>query len=346
MKRLLSAIIIATNVLLSSASFADEINNDYCVSLRTLSVSIAVNMRKGVPLESMIAWALSQESRIEKFLVDPQAVLRPVVYYIYGFQHDKTTSPVQIGNLVIGQCRNGGYGNIASREALPFGNEAAPRKRKRIVNSGSYSIGTGWPIAEGLVVTNHHVVKGKSEISLLLSDSRRVRASILKVDAANDLALLQVDDIDALPPALPIADKPAPLGAKVFTIGYPHPDIMGSQPKLTDGIISALSGLQDDKRTYQITVALQSGNSGGPLINMQGKVVGIVTSKLSAMSVFRWTGDLPQNVNYAMKSSLLLDLLERMGEQDLVLDEVEIGGEGLQHLAAAVKDSVLIVIAQ
>ncbi|MEE8481721.1 MAG: trypsin-like peptidase domain-containing protein, partial [Acidiferrobacterales bacterium] len=119
-----------------------------------------------------------------------------------------------------------------------------------------------------------------------------------------------------------------------------------SQPKLTNGIISSLSGLQDDKRTYQITVALQSGNSGGPLINMQGKVVGVVTSKLSAMTIFRWTGDLPQNVNYAMKSGLLLDFLERLGEQDLVLDEIDSVGNSLQALAAAIKDSVLIVVAQ
>lgn len=346
MKLLLSIIIIAANLLLSSVSIAEEVDEEYCSSLRKISVTIATNMRKGVPLESMIAWGTSQETRIEKFLVDPQAVLRPMIYYVYGFQYDKTVSPIEIGNLVIGQCRNGGYGNVAPRAVRHPGFKAKPGKRKRIVDSGSYSIGTGWPIAEGLIVTNYHVVKGRNELSLLLSDNRRVQASIMIVDTENDLALLKVDEPNVLPPALRIAEKPASLGAKVFTIGYPHPDIMGSQPKLTNGIISSLSGLHDDKRTYQITVALQSGNSGGPLINMQGQVVGIVTSKLSAMSVFRWTGDLPQNVNYAMKSGLLLDLLESLGEQDMVLDEVEPVGENLQQLAAAIKDSVLIVIAQ
>ena len=346
MKLLLSVFILAGNLLLSTITLADEINNDYCLSLRKLSVSLAVQMRKGVSMESMIAWAASQEYRIEKYLIDPQAVLRPIVYYVYGFQHDASTSPDQIGNLVIGQCRNGGYGNVSPRQVSEPRDNREPGKRKRIVTSGSYSIGTGWPVAEGLVVTNHHVISGRNNISLILSDNRRLSASILEVDTTNDLALLRVDDVDALPPALMIAEKPAPLGAKVFTIGYPHPDIMGSQPKLTDGIISSLSGLQDDKRTYQVTVALQSGNSGGPLINMQGKVVGVVTSKLSAMTIFRWTGDLPQNVNYAMKSGLLLDLLERLGEQDLVLDEVDSGGGSLQTLAAAIKDSVLIVVAQ
>lgn len=346
MKLLLSILIVTGSLLLPPASFAEEIDSDYCFSLRKLSVSLAVQMRKGVTLDSMIAWAASQEYRVEKYLVDPQAVLRPIVYYVYGFQHDKTTSPGQIGNLVIGQCRNGGYGNVSPRQVSQPGGDRQSGKRKRIVNSGNYSIGTGWPIAEGLVVTNHHVISGRNTISLILSDNRRLSASVLEVDTVNDLALLQVDDVGALPPALMIAEKPAQLGTKVFTIGYPHPDIMGSQPKLTNGIISSLSGLQDDSRTYQITVAVQSGNSGGPLINMQGKVVGVVTSKLSAMTIFRWTGDLPQNVNYAMKSGLLLDFLERLGEQDLVLDEIDSVGNSLQALAAAIKDSVLIVVAQ
>ena len=72
-------------------------------------------------------------------------------------------------------------------------------------------------------------------------------------------------------------------------------------------------------------MALQSGNSGGPLIIMDGELVGIVTSKLSATKVFRWTGDLPQNVNYAMKSRFLLHLLEQAVDTDLVLDEVPAG---------------------
>lgn len=335
-----------TNLVWSAFSLASEINPDYCFALRKLSVSLASQMRKGVSLDSMIAWAESQDHQIEKYLDDPQAVLRPLVYYIYDFQADKRASPDQIGNLVIGKCRNGSYGNVPPASASRVLDQHQPGEREKIAEGEGVSMGTGWPIAEGLVVTNYHVIAGRNNIVLIRTDNRRVNASILEVDTENDLALLRVDDVDLLPPALMIADKQESLGAAVFTIGYPHPDIMGSQPKLTNGIVSALSGMQDDKRAYQITVALQSGNSGGPLINMQGKVVGIVTSKLSAMNVFRWTGDLPQNVNYAMKSGLLLDFLERLGERDLVLDEVKPGGGNLQILAGAIKDSVLIVIAR
>jgi len=343
---ILLVVVLFTNLVLSTFSFANEVNPKYCSTLREVSVSLAVQMRKGVSLESMIAWAESQDHQIEKYLDDPQAVLRPLVYYIYDFQADKRASPDLIGNLVTGKCQNGSYGNIPSESASTIMDQNEPGEREKLVEGGSYSMGTGWPIAEGLVVTNHHVIAGHNDIVLIRTDNQRVNASILDVDTVNDLALLRVEDTDSLPPALMIADKQAGLGAKVFTIGYPHPDIMGSQPKLTDGIISALSGLQDDKRTYQTTVPLQSGNSGGPLINMQGKVVGVVTSKLSAMKVFKWTGDLPQNVNYAMKSSLILDFLERQGERDLVLEEVQPGGGNLQNLAGAIKDSVLIVVAR
>lgn len=339
-------VVLFSNLVMSAFSLANEINPKYCATLREVSVSLAVQMRKGVSLESMIAWAESQDHQIEKYLDDPQAVLRPLVYYIYDFQHDRQASADQIGNLVVGKCRNGSYGNIPVESGSAAMNQGQPREQERLVEGENYSMGTGWPIAEGLVVTNNHVISGSSDIVLIRTDNKRVSATILDVDTRNDLALLRVDDVEALPPALMIADKQASLGAKVFTIGYPHPDIMGSQPKLTNGIISALSGLQDDKRTYQTTVPLQSGNSGGPLVNMQGKVVGVVTSKLSAVKVFEWTGDLPQNVNYAMKSSLILDFLERQGERDLVLDEVKPGGGNLQNLAGAIKDSVLIVVAR
>jgi S1-C subfamily serine protease len=349
MRKLILLIVAMAALLAPSVAPAAEINRDYCVALRKLSMSIATEMRRGAPLASAISWAKAQEYQIEKYLVDPQTVLQPLVYYIYGYQYDRGTAVGEIGNLVLGQCRNGVYGNVVAREksapeqyARPGQGAAQPEERVE----GGHSMGTGWPIAEGLVVTNYHVIAGYQDISLIRTDKQKVPATILEVDKENDIALLRVGDISALPPALAIAKTDATLGSQVFTIGYPHPDIMGSQPKLTSGIVNALSGFQDDKRTYQVSVALQSGNSGGPLINMNGEVVGIVTSKLSAIKVFRWTGDLPQNVNYAMKSQYLLNLLEQSGDMDLVLEELPHGSGTLQSHAEKIKDSVLIVVAR
>jgi S1-C subfamily serine protease len=342
--------VIALGVLTAPTIVAaEEINRDYCTALRKLSMSVASQMRKGTRLQNAVSWARAQEHKVEKYLENPQTVLQPLVYYVYGYQHDSATTIGEIGNLVMGQCMNGAYGNIAARTQAPAEQYASPRRNQpqpATPSEGGYSMGTGWPIAEGLVVTNHHVIAGHNDVVLIRTDGERIGASVLEVDADHDIALLRVDDIDALPPALKIADHGIPIGSKVFTIGYPHPDFMGSEPKLTSGIINALSGFRNDRRTYQISVALQSGNSGGPLISMDGEVVGIVTSKLRAIKVFRWTGDLPQNVNYAMKSRYLLHLLKQAVDMDLVLDEVPAGSDSLQSHAAKFKDSVMIVVAR
>lgn len=330
-------------------SHAEEINRDYCDSMRKLSMSIATQMRKGAPLASAVSWAKAQEYKVSKYLEDPQTVLEPLVYYIYGFQYDRKTTIGEIGNLVMGQCRNGVYGNIiAIQDTTPGGGaKASPRDSGPAAPvEATYSMGTGWPVAEGLVVTNYHVIAGYQDIMLVRTDKQQISASVYEIDQKNDIALLRVNDVDMLPAALAVSENKTSIGAEVFTIGYPHTDIMGSQPKLTSGIVNSLSGFQDDKRTFQVSVAVQSGNSGGPLINMNGEVIGIVTSKLSAMKVFRWTGDLPQNVNYAMKSRYLLDLLQNSGDMDLVLDEISPGAGSLQSHADRIKNSVMIVVAR
>lgn len=349
MKKFYLIIAIAFVLPATPVSHAEEINRDYCDSMRNLSISIATQMRKGAPLASAVSWAKAQEYKVSRYLEDPQTVLEPLVYYVYGFQYDHKTTIGEIGNLVMGQCRNGVYGNtIAIQDAAPGGGvKASPRDSGPAAPvEGTYSIGTGWPVAEGLVVTNYHVIAGYQDIMLVRTDKQQISASVYEIDQKNDIALLRVSDVDMLPPALAVSEKKTSIGAEVFTIGYPHTDIMGSQPKLTSGIVNALSGFQDDKRTFQVSVAVQSGNSGGPLINMNGEVIGIVTSKLSAMKVFRWTGDLPQNVNYAMKSRYLLDLLQNSGDMDLVLDEISPGASSLQSHADKIKNSVMIVVAR
>ena len=97
----------------------------------------------------------------------------------------------------------------------------------------------------------------------------------------------------------------ARLGEGVAAFGYPHVDLLSSSGNFTLGNITALSGIGDDSREVQISAPVQSGNSGGPLLDMGGNIVGIVASKLDALKVAARGGDLPQNVNFAIKSSLL-----------------------------------------
>jgi S1-C subfamily serine protease len=219
------------------------------------------------------------------------------------------------------------------------------QEEKSEVKQGTVTFGTGWPVAGGFVVTNYHVVKGHEEILLLCKDGQEIPAAIAAYDSANDLVLLKATEPRKLPPALPLATRPARVGEKVFTIGYPHPDLMGAEPKLTDGIINSLTGVGNDPRTYQISIPVQAGNSGGPLLNMNGEVVGIVTAKLSASEVFKWTGDLPQNVNYAIKTPYLSVLLSSTSDAANIR-ELPSGKTDLPTLASRIEPSVMIVIAE
>ena len=99
-------------------------------------------------------------------------------------------------------------------------------------------------------------------------------------------------------------------GQKVFTIGFPNIGIQGFEPKYTEGVISSLTGMQNNPRFFQISVSVQPGNSGGPLVDDKGRVVGIVTAKLDDIASLVATGSIPQTVNYAVKSSFVLSMLE------------------------------------
>jgi len=139
-----------------------------------------------------------------------------------------------------------------------------------------------------------------------------ISAKAVKVDTANDLALLKADGkFRALAVA---ASRAVKLGSTVVTVGFPNIVLQGFAPKFARGEIAALTGPQDDPRFFQISVPLQPGNSGGALVDERGNAIGIVSGKLSAVAALKVTGELPENVNYAVKSSFLLGFLESVPE--------------------------------
>lgn len=217
-------------------------------------------------------------------------------------------------------------------------------KREETAKTGT-CFGTGWPVASGFVITNNHVVEGRNHITLIRPDGVKIPASVAAHDAFNDLALLKVEDTGLLPAALPLSPKPAVLGEKVITIGYPHPDLLGVKPKLTEGVISSTSGLGDDPRALQISVPIQAGNSGGPLVNMEGTVVGIITSKVDAVKMFKWTSDLPQHINYGIKISYLNGLLSSVPQKKRIDTLKPFKYTSVQELAEKIRSSVLMIMA-
>jgi len=122
--------------------------------------------------------------------------------------------------------------------------------------------------------------------------------------------------------ALPVAaSRAVKLGGTVATVGFPNIGLQGFAPKLAKGEIASLSGAGDDARHFQISVPVQPGNSGGALVDERGNVVGVVSAKLSAAAALKTSGALPENVNYAIKSSYLLSFLESVPEVSARLKE-------------------------
>jgi S1-C subfamily serine protease len=168
--------------------------------------------------------------------------------------------------------------------------------------------GTGFFVTDdGYLISNNHVVKDAVRVCLRTS-AGLIDAKVVQVDADNDLALLKAEGKFS---PLPIAESGVvKLGGTVATIGFPNIEMQGFSPKLTKGEISSTNGFQDDPRYFQISVPVQPGNSGGALVDERGNVIGIVSAKLSARVALATSGALPEDVNYAVKSSLLLSFLE------------------------------------
>jgi serine protease Do len=182
----------------------------------------------------------------------------------------------------------------------------APKPEEEKVSSG-----TGYFVTNaGHVVTNHHVVQGCSTIAVFSGDQPAAEGRLLGSDETNDLAVLKTE---LKPPKVANIRIGARLGDPVAVFGYPLSTVLASSGNFTLGNITALAGLRDDTRHLQISAPVQSGNSGGPLLDASGNLVGTIISKLNAMKVVQATGDMPQNVNFAIKSAVVASFLESRG---------------------------------
>ena len=175
-------------------------------------------------------------------------------------------------------------------------------------NSGWLGNGSGILLdINGLVATNYHVIHDARVIEVEFSKGGKkygFTATVIKKDAEHDLALLMINDkrYDSFKPAaLPYGIKATPTytGASIFALGYPMADILGDEIKFTDGKISATTGIKGDSVTYQISVPIQPGNSGGPLFDQEGNLIGITNARAKMET---------QNVSYAIKAAYLLKL--------------------------------------
>jgi S1-C subfamily serine protease len=184
---------------------------------------------------------------------------------------------------------------------------APPKKTPKTVEVS----GTGFVVAtDGYVVTNNHVVAGcVSDVHASLSGESAVDLRIVSRDDTNDLALLRAGTKFA--DAVPVRGTAIRPGDGVVAIGYPYYGMLSTDLTITNGIVSSLGGIGNDSRYLQISAPIQPGNSGGPLLDTSGNLVGVVSEKLDTIKVAEATGTIPENVNFAIKTGIFRDFLDK-----------------------------------
>lgn len=170
------------------------------------------------------------------------------------------------------------------------------------------SSGTGIFVTnEGHLVTNAHVVKDRLDIRVGMGQGNFEAGKLVAKDPTNDLALLKVNAKPARVGALRFGTRQ---GENVEAFGFPLSQVLATSGNFTTGIVTALAGIGDDSRFYQISAPVQPGNSGGPLLDENGNLIGVVSSKLDFLAEIKNAGDIPQNVNFAIKASVVANFLQ------------------------------------
>jgi S1-C subfamily serine protease len=203
------------------------------------------------------------------------------------------------------------YAQMRAQELRPtYFEQAIASAPAPAAESPTIGFGSGvFVTRDGHLLTAAHVIEGAANVKARVNDET-IEAEIIAIDHPNDVALLKVD---AKADAAPVRTSAGvQLGNEVFTIGFPNMQLQGTEPKFTEGTISSTSGMRDDPRQFQVSVQVQPGNSGGALFDVNGNVVGLVVARLDDEATSQLTGSLPQNVNYAVKSSYALPLLESL----------------------------------
>jgi len=184
------------------------------------------------------------------------------------------------------------------------------------INTSDVATGTGFLFSSSdYVITSYHVVHGAKSIRVRLINGERIDATLALKDTNNDIAILKLSQ----PPTsrqniIVLGDSSSvKTGDRVFTYGFPLVDLLGdAEPRYSEGFINSLSGISNDPRLFQVSIPIQPGNSGGPVFNEKGELIGIATSSIDSVQTQKVFGTIPQNVNFAIKSSYIKSLLPNL----------------------------------
>lgn len=199
--------------------------------------------------------------------------------------------------------------------------------------------GTGFALRDGFIVTNYHVIENAKSIyiqGVKGNFTEKYNAQIIATDKYNDLALLQISDesfngFGFIPYS--VKTSVSEVGEEIFVLGYPLKTTMGDEIKLTTGIISSKTGFQGDVALYQISAPIQPGNSGGPLFDNKGNLIGIINAKHKGA----------ENVSYAIKTSYLMNLIESSISSSILPRNNQLSELSLSEKVKKIKNFVFMI---
>jgi S1-C subfamily serine protease len=202
--------------------------------------------------------------------------------------------------------------------------------------------GTGFLLSDkGYIATNFHVIDGAEKITVRGINGEygsSFEASVVSLDHANDLAILKINSTlinFPTPPYSIQSSKAVKKGETVYALGYPIKDLMGNELKVTNGIINSKSGYKGSISQFQFSAAVQPGNSGGPLINSEGNIIGVVSSKLNPK--------LAESASYAIKSDYLSFFMDQSEKVEYAPTKNTMEGEGLPEQLEKISKFIYII---
>lgn len=220
-----------------------------------------------------------------------------------------------------------------ARNPVGKSKDSRPNERKQ---------GTGFLInSDGYIITNFHVIEDASKVTIsgINGDfSTPFEATVIAIDRRNDLALLRVDPRLATfssPPYTLRSSKDVKKAERIYAVGYPIENSLGKEMKITDGIINSMTGFQSSISEFQISAAIQAGNSGGPLFDSDGELVGVIAAKIVSNGI--------DQVGYAIKSDYLLFFLDQIGKTTFNSGENQLQGKELHQQVELIADFIYII---
>ena len=275
-----------------------------------------------------------------------KSAVQPIRYSVVKKENIRTEKKPKNG-IQVSSGRNGVTGitscsgkatfiRLSGQETakIPLPKNPSPKKS---LQPKTVSTGSGFFVSKlGHILTNEHVVRKCGSVTVGDNANKQVTASVLETDQRNDLALLRISstkmasaetkslisklNVQKLGLKLvPLASgglmrsDDIELGEKVLVAGFPYGELYSNTIKVTGGMVSAVKGMGDDSAQFQMDAAVQPGNSGGPIYDENGNIVGVVISQLDKRKVERVIGSLPENVNFGIKASTVRQFLTSAG---------------------------------